>query len=524
MATDELALGDEVAEVLSLSGLESDILGLVWELTSRVQIVDIDAAGTHIELNETHIEWRTAIILLGLVHQFSDLDLKTYVNRLYHVSSSTPVIGERPNLATENRHAYQNASQPQSPCSGVEYNAQSIPQAKKAPPPVPRKPANLARHSLPAYRQDPEAPVADGFEENLNNFGGPLQEVRRSSIPLRTQQPLGTFQDSGIRSLRNRGRAASGNEKFLVESAPTLSHNILDLTESYDDGLIPVEHVSQAIKEKPPLRPSGNPGRYVDLPSSDPRTAPIPLGSSQSVKYTRRHTSSPPHSPHQRRSISAGLCIDPPAPDPRISPIPLISSPSPKNSRRHIISPSSDPVAQFSPALQRSELELIQPFVDSRSDPTHFSPFQRQSLRFYDHPGQPPQGSGSLPPPDISLSSPLILERESSDITAETQRIVKNRLIALKEKESTPKSPEIRKKSIFGRKSISEAPVIKADYPMSVLAIGLENAAMEGYLPLVATFIAFGADSNLPGPKSPKYATKPCSMQLLEDIHILWTI
>jgi hypothetical protein len=78
------------------------------------------------------------------------------------------------------------------------------------------------------------------------------------------------------------------------------------------------------------------------------------------------------------------------------------------------------------------------------------------------------------------------------DVTAESRRIARNRLIALHDKYPSSKPLEGRSLSIFGRKKVSDAP----KYSLSILAATLENAAKEGSFPLIATFMEFGADPN----------------------------
>lgn len=386
-------------QILSLSGL-SDLLAYVLDSASHVDFANTDTDCTYDESNGKTVGWKMFIILLSLAHRLSDLDLDTFVRRF-------------------------------------------------------RRSQQDSRHS-----------IADGFQEYSNNFFT-SQTIALSSAPVQAEEGCKTLPVylTGSDKMQNpvigqsspvvsRCQADSQDEKFLVDSGLPLSHNIVDFTESFYDGLIPIdgsppgtEESSQQILEYS--------GLQVAQPSADLESASIPLRSQQSLRQS-------------------GLHVDPPPSDPRTAPILLESLQSLQNSELEVVHPVADRASDLIPVLLLQQgLSEISP--DDDWQPDHTSAFSDY---------------------DVHWPSSSIFGAEVPDVTAESRRIATNRLIALQDKEPVPKSFEGRSLSIFNRKRVSDAPASRAAYSSSILAAGLENAAKEGSLSLVATFIEFGADPN----------------------------
>lgn len=448
-------------QVLSLSGL-SDLLAYILDSASHVNFENKDTDDTYDEHNGTTVGWKMFIVLLGLANQLSDLDLHTFVGRFRHPPSQVSSIGESPHPATGRQHAYRFSSQPQSPAFGVDYDTPSQSHAKKTTPQGPLKQAEFASYKPMDSQQNSRDSIADGFQEYSNHFVKTPQTVPLSSVPVQAEarrKPLPVnltdsekMQNPDLRhtsSVASRGQASFHDQGYLVDSELPLSHNVVDFTEPFYAGLIPVDWSLPGIGESS-QQILEHSGLQVAQPSADLESASIPLG------------------PSQQSLQHSGLHIDPPSPDPRTAPILLESLES----------------------LQHSDLEIVHPVVDPKSDPIPVLSLQQGLSEIsFDDDWQPARPSAFLGY-DAHQPSSSIFEAEVPDVTVESRRIARNRLIALQDKESAPKPFEGRSLSIFGRKKASNA------YSLSILATGLENAAKEGSLPLVATFMEFGADPN----------------------------
>jgi ankyrin repeat protein len=465
---------DEVVQILSLSSL-SDLLAYILDSASHVNFANADADYTYNERNGTTVGWKMFIVLLSLAHQLSDLDLDTFVRQFRRLPSQAASIGESANPATGRQHAYPYSSQPQSPAFSVDYDTPIQSHVKETTPLGPLKQAKFASYELMDSQQDSRDSIADGFHEYSNNFVTIPQTVPLSSILVQAEErrkslPVYLADSDKIQNpvlghispMASRVQAGFHDQKYPVDSGLPLSHNIVDLTNSFYDGLIPADCSPSGIGESSQqiLEYSG---LELAHPSAGLESASSPFGpSQQSLRYP-------------------GIHIDPPPPDPRTAPILLESLES----------------------LQHSELEIVHPVVDPKSDPIPVLSLQQGTSEIVLDDDWQPARASSFWGYDTPQPSSGIFEAEVPDVTAESRRIARNRLIALQDKEPAPKPFEVRSLSIFGRKKASDAPASRAAYSWSILATGLENAAKEGSLPLVATFIEFGADPNYRS-KSPR--------------------
>ena len=453
-------------QLLSLSGL-SDLLAYILDSASHANFENDDTDYTYDERSGTTIGWKKFIVLISLAHQLSDLDLDTFVKRFRPPPSQWMSIGESPNAATGRQHASPYSPKPQNPAFDVDCDTPSQGHVKKTTSPGPSKEAQIVSCKPMDSQQDSRDSIADGFHEYPDHFFMPPQTVSFSSVPVqaeehskplpviltdsdKTQNPV-VGHDSPVAS---QGHAGFRDEKYLVDSGLPLGHNIMDFTSFYD-GLIPVDSSPLVIDESS-QQILEHSGLQLAQPSADLELASVAqVLSQQSLGHS-------------------GLYIDPPPPDPRTAPIPLISLES----------------------FQHSELEIVHPFVDPKSDPIPVLSLEQGLSEISLDDGWQPARESTLSGYDAAQPSPCIFEAEVPDVTAESRRIATNRLIALQDKEPAGKLSEGRSLSIFGRKKASDAPESRVVYSWSILATGLENAAKEGSLPLVATFMEFGADPN----------------------------
>jgi len=465
--TNHLTAEDEVVQVLSLSGLPLETLVKVWDLTSGA-FGSPDAQHSLNKPTGTDVGWEKFIVLLSVSHQSSGLDLKSYMRKFIKPPPRRPPIPKGPNLALYNDM--------QAVVKQLGQTAIKDENAPKNRPPI--------RH-----RRQHSAPVSTIIETEIIQ-----KSASAMSLPLKES---GSAADSNPTPNNLEGSAPMPRKPAKIATAPPVPRKPAKLATFPS-----VRRNSDANIGRPPLNTPQASGSdisdgFQEYSTIFVRPPPIPLSlrAGWNSKIQNNSSSEQDEVPSSlKRSSQASTHTHSGSGDELY----LDESRTPASHNILDLSELSDSVPpllseSLQPHIRDSISGSIQPSTDPENAPIPLTTLQspllaaRQSKYW-----EPAAVSISPIPYDIPEIPPYDIGGESlSLVTADTRQIARNRLIALKDQSYPSKEVISRRKSVLGFKK-----TVEAEFSLSILADALERAVHEDNLPLVATFIEFGADAN----------------------------
>lgn len=431
-----LAAEDEVVQVLSLSGLPLETLGKVWDSTSGA-FVNSDAENGLNRPMGADVRWEKFIVLLSVSHQSSGLDLESYLRKFRKPPSQIAPIPKGPNLSLHNdmqavvkqlsQTAIKDEKVQKHRTLGTPYRHRkqhSAPISTMVEAQIVQEPAN-AESSL---RKGSGPAVGNSLNHNYPKRPPPVpgKPVKIAGAPPVPRKPakLATFPP-----VPRNWDTTVGHQP--VNRIRTSESDVADGFQEYSENFVrppPIPLSLQAGRDPNTQNiSSSDQGELPSSPEKSPRVATPAHSGSDDELYLDE-----PRRPagHNILDISELSDFVPP----------LLSEP-------------------FQPRVRNSISDITQQSVDPENAPIPLSALQSPSLATR-HSKYWEPAAVSIPP--LSYDVPGIpqdnIGQESLPIiTAETRQIARNRLIALKDQNSSSKAHINRRKSVLGFKKIVEA-------------------------------------------------------------------